>query len=1578
MAEDAPVALDLALAQVRRSDPIDSPGGTETMKETTDAAATSNVPSETTETQPQHPDSSSSSDDTDPGMETPPRSNGTETVPEQATKTEEASPSTNGSESIGVDSKDAAIPDEKEAPPTAAPAEPAPEPLTTSVDPDGGAAPVPATATAASLKDDPSEETIHVEENDDTPALADSTVTPVETTPVETTATPAPATPAITESTTPAAPTPNDTLSSSPTEDLSQNQNSQEERNSQAAIALAAVAVAANATHTSPAAAAEAARALVPGIVPEVVSMLHNRTIQHVSMAAVKQHLFDSESLIAQVMARGENDGLLQYLLLLCYFQVIEKDAAPGTPRSLSFDDDAAANNNSAEPNDAPLPVVDHELAAVAAEKVRSLLVVVEDAYDSIVDLLPQPPEVSSSSVDNFDGLEAPFFVPDLLPPCSSSPEDATIGFFLACSGAPHLPTTTADKKKEEEQDGISSLVPATTTKPADGESDSKDATTVGPQESSSSGAPATSVFSSLFSSGRRGSKGVVHSGSSSSTTAAPKSPPSTRGSFVGVFRKRNRRNSREHSDRSLKNTNSQDEDLLDGEYSVVIDREMLGLTVENVLERTVVRTVLPGGAAKKAGAKVGSLIVKVANVETKNLTHFETIDELRQSNRPLRLVMRQISSDGLRMAREEMGRLIRGGGFGTLLDGVVPEEAENQNGGGKQSVPAADGRPSRAEAFWQVLRARCSQAEAEIENKKESSLFHASEKLIWILTHLVIGLEREAAKLANESKLNESPQQRHAHYRHSAKDFTDAARSVSKILHDFLNWRLAPPKAEATVNAGNTGLNNYPTRKGKRGNPPPPPPGALGVPGKAKAMNVHSSLFRIGDVLHRTMSFLADPTSPPAAMLRSEVIAFLCDILDIDTGMELAEEESASSTAGGKAGPINDLGSAGSLLKLIILNCSMMRSAECVAASPPTYDCSALDLRRHSDAHTAGGLDLHRLHAGNRFLAVVHRLAASRSVSARVTACSLGPVLWSHLDFPHQLQLRGVITRALHDVDVSVRKSTATVLHEIAELVFDPRSVPWLVLMCERAMTDPEPQLRSAAMTLTWHLAEHLPNAFVGDASKGSRSVSRLPPRTDPTFAEVYLLQCKLLPVATRLAEDRAPSVRLAVAAQCDRLCGALGEHWFNIIIDVLQALLSDLDERVRGEAILCVPRLVEIVLVSSSQNGPPSGSVGVLQALLPVSIKLQRDPSASVRVGLATAAGELLTLLVGLETLDEISLQQTQSDSGSVGSDSASGFRQHKKHVDETLIPLLQQLLQDSDPEVTSSALRAVTNASRGNVRELRSRKYSVDVEDDMLSLSSFHSHHSHGSADKKDPVFIPVLSEKQVLRLIPTLSELADSKQWRVRQGAVEIVPALLGCTHKLETRSEIAQLCVRLMSDRVDAVRRTAAECLCLGGGALGSHGEEGSGGEWITAIVIPQLLLRSQDQDSRQRILSLKMIESILMNGMCPPRKPVVSGEGDDRIPKAPFDQLMEVVLSLSTDRVANVRLNVGRLLGDVMHVFEGDDIAFAMKILQDQIENEEQRDRGDRDVHFFAKRSVSIAQTRLEEEMSVSTENTTG
>eukprot|EP00550_Attheya_septentrionalis_P003762 CAMPEP_0198283356 /NCGR_PEP_ID=MMETSP1449-20131203/2975_1 /TAXON_ID=420275 /ORGANISM="Attheya septentrionalis, Strain CCMP2084" /LENGTH=1517 /DNA_ID=CAMNT_0043979941 /DNA_START=397 /DNA_END=4950 /DNA_ORIENTATION=- len=1265
-------------------------------------------------------------------------------------------------------------------------------------------------------------------------------------------------------------------------------------------------------------------------------------------------------------LASGENESFLRNLLMLSSVRIAADDNKSVTVTGTSpVKNSAPIDSAEATPEEDKVAAA---FAVAAARKVYKLLLKTDGSYDFMLKMLP-PVEDGVNSNGNKS-------VPDLLPPASASPGDATSDFFRACA------PVEKQKSLQNNSPELSPLADLSTESIIDESSNSK-------LRSPSRGSPsrgrgangrasepaATSVFSSVFSSMGRNGGGKN-----------PSSPPAKeRASLSSVFSKR-RPGARDKSAASVATastsqetssvilSDSDDDDdfnIHQAEYCVNIDREMLGLTVENVLERTVVRTVLPGGAAKHAGARVGSLIVKVGSVETTNLTHFETIDELRQSQRPLKLVLRRISKDALRGAREEMGRLIRGGGFGVSAGvGLGGEDGDNTIGsnsdnGKGQYLPSVD-------EFADLLRQRWSPEQAAFRNPKEEALSRVGEKLVWILTLLVVGLEREAAQSDDH---------------HTAKEYADASKSVSKIVADFVKVQLKvdppPPQNRHTqVGKNNTqgpfmGNPNL-HKRGRKYNAPPLTP----LLGKHAAKNMakrqqhqemlalhggppgsgtqtaysESPLLQIGDVLHRTIHFLADPLSPPAALLRGELIALLCDILDIDTDMELSEDETASASVGQNSrGSISDLGSAGSLLKLIVLNCSQPSQARMESSS---------DRKQSSKGSREANM-----YAGNRFLAVVHRLAASRSTSARVIACSLGPVLWGHLDFPHQLQLRGVITRALHDAEVIVRKSTATVLHEIAELVFDSRSVPWLVLMCERAMTDPEPQLRAAAMTLTWHLAEHLPNAFLGDASKGSLSLQRLPPRSDPVFADVYLLQCKLLPVATRLAEDRAPLVRLAVAAQCDRLSNALGHHWSSVIIDLLQALLRDTDDRVRGEAVLCVPRLVESVIMGSMMGSESTG-INVLDALLPVSMKLLKDPSVTVRVSLATASGELLTFLVGIDRLEEISPPTSSPDASST----VSGVKHHKRHIDDTLIPLVQKLLHDTDPEVTSASLRAVTNASRGNVREISSRRMpgrhrSDTVEDDNMSVTSFQS---HASVEKKEPVFIPVLSEDQVLRLLPTLSDLATSGQWRVRQSAVEIVPALLGCTHRLETRSEIAQLCVQLMGDTVDAVRLRAAECLCLGGGSLGGHGED-SKGEWINAIVIPHLKTCSKSPNSKQRLLSLKMVEAILINEVCSASGKTSSASEEEAV--SPLQTLIELAGSLKSDRVANVRLNVGRIFGSIVNMLEEDNLKYVIATLNQQMEEERAKEGGgDRDVLYFANRAIGWAQIQLEDVSEVSSQ----
>jgi hypothetical protein len=214
------------------------------------------------------------------------------------------------------------------------------------------------------------------------------------------------------------------------------------------------------------------------------------------------------------------------------------------------------------------------------------------------------------------------------------------------------------------------------------------------------------------------------------------------------------------------------------------------------------------------------------------------------------------------------------------------------------------------------------------------------------------------------------------------------------------------PPQLQQPTAAVNSPPSRHRLKTGKKSSKHPtlnPNTTAAGVPLAnilAQSLNENqqrSPLWQIGDVLHRARSFLADYTLKSALAIQTQLIALLCDILDLDSEMELSQfdeeshsystTETISSEAHEKqkGGIQGDLGCAGSLLKLIIRN-SAEAGAQC---------------GNNKDKDGGKG--------GNVFLAVVHRLAASRSPPARITACSLGPVLWNHLDFAHTLQVRNI-----------------------------------------------------------------------------------------------------------------------------------------------------------------------------------------------------------------------------------------------------------------------------------------------------------------------------------------------------------------------------------------------------------------------------------------------------------------------------------------------------------------------------------------------------------------------------------------
>eukprot|EP00635_Sarcinochrysidales_sp_CCMP3193_P012380 CAMPEP_0118900278 /NCGR_PEP_ID=MMETSP1166-20130328/6463_1 /TAXON_ID=1104430 /ORGANISM="Chrysoreinhardia sp, Strain CCMP3193" /LENGTH=371 /DNA_ID=CAMNT_0006839417 /DNA_START=105 /DNA_END=1216 /DNA_ORIENTATION=- len=101
------------------------------------------------------------------------------------------------------------------------------------------------------------------------------------------------------------------------------------------------------------------------------------------------------------------------------------------------------------------------------------------------------------------------------------------------------------------------------------------------------------------------------------------------------------------------------DEDLGDGfglgnEWVVTLRESRLGMTLENVLEQTIVHEVDSNGAAYTAGVRAGLLVVAVGDESTSGLLHDEVIEKLRRPTRPLRVRLRQVEASRLEKRRRE------------------------------------------------------------------------------------------------------------------------------------------------------------------------------------------------------------------------------------------------------------------------------------------------------------------------------------------------------------------------------------------------------------------------------------------------------------------------------------------------------------------------------------------------------------------------------------------------------------------------------------------------------------------------------------------------------------------------------------------------------------------------------------------------------------------------------------------------------------------------------------------------------------------------------------------------------------
>ena len=110
-----------------------------------------------------------------------------------------------------------------------------------------------------------------------------------------------------------------------------------------------------------------------------------------------------------------------------------------------------------------------------------------------------------------------------------------------------------------------------------------------------------------------------------------------------------------------------------------------------------------------------------------------------------------------------------------------------------------------------------------------------------------------------------------------------------------------------------------------------------------------------------------------------------------------------------------------------------------------------------------------------------------------------------------------------------------------------------------------------------------------------------------------------------------------------------------------------------------------------------------------------------------------------------------------------------------------------------------------------------------------------------------------------------------------------------------------------------------------------------------------------------------MVEVILLNDVCPAKWQDEHANAKGR--NSPLRELLKVTLSRAEDRIANVRLNVGKVLGTVVHVFGEEECRVIKYALLQQLKKERQsNERQDRDVVYFANKCLEKCRAKLDAE----------
>jgi len=276
-------------------------------------------------------------------------------------------------------------------------------------------------------------------------------------------------------------------------------------------------------------------------------------------------------------------------------------------------------------------------------------------------------------------------------------------------------------------------------------------------------------------------------------------------------------------------------------------------------------------------------------------------------------------------------------------------------------------------------------------------------------------------------------------------------------------------------------------------------------------------------------------------------------------------------------------------------------------------------------------------------------------------------------------------------------------------------------------------------------------------------------------------------------------------------------------------------------------------------------------------------------------------------------------------------------KKIVREKVVPLLKDLATDPEESVKQSLASCLLNISPAVGKDI-TIDYLIPTAIKLLKDKDGSAQVRQNLVSSLGKVGAVVGLKSLNNSLIPPIIELSSDPKWHVRLEVLNQLPVLADILGVQFFNDRINKICLALLSDPVFDVREAMAKTL---GALVGTFGTE-----WFFAQFLPPLVMIKEamikDRNYRRRMTVLHTLGHVATTAK----------------PDFVVSHILPAITSMSTDKVANIRISVAITLQNLCAILNN-------AIVQSQVKPilEKLKEDADVDVCDFARDALQYVKT---------------